>query len=128
MAGAKEIRTKIASVKNTQKITRAMKMVAAARLRRAQEAILRAIYDLYPQNSTNVEAGLRLGYQMAMNAFRPDAINRVILCSDGVANVEQSVGHSDIGEIEEVADEFEFAGVHRYGGRGVDDRARARRA
>lgn len=37
MAVGKEIRTKIKSVKNTQKITRAMEMVAASKMRRAQE-------------------------------------------------------------------------------------------
>lgn len=37
MAGGKEIRTKIGSIKNTQKITRAMEMVAASKMRRAQE-------------------------------------------------------------------------------------------
>jgi len=37
MAGAKEIRGKIASIQNTQKITRAMEMVAASKMRRAQE-------------------------------------------------------------------------------------------
>lgn len=37
MAGAKEIRTKIASIKNTQKITRAMEMVAASKMRKTQE-------------------------------------------------------------------------------------------
>jgi len=37
MAGAKEIRTQIASIKNTQKITRAMEMVAASKMRRAKE-------------------------------------------------------------------------------------------
>jgi len=42
MANLKAIRKRISSVKNTQKITRAMKMVAAARLRRAQQAILQA--------------------------------------------------------------------------------------
>ena len=36
MAGAKEIRTKIASIKSTQKITRAMQMVAASKMRKAQ--------------------------------------------------------------------------------------------
>ena len=36
MAGAKEIKTKIASVKNTQKITSAMEMVAASKMRKAQ--------------------------------------------------------------------------------------------
>lgn len=38
MATIKDLRTRIKSVKNTQKITRAMKLVAAAKLRRAQEA------------------------------------------------------------------------------------------
>ena len=42
MANLRDIRRRINSVKSTQKITRAMKMVAAARLRRAQEAIQRA--------------------------------------------------------------------------------------
>ncbi len=37
MSNAKEIRGKIASVKNTQKITKAMEMVAASKMRRAQE-------------------------------------------------------------------------------------------
>jgi F-type H+-transporting ATPase subunit gamma len=39
MASLRDIRTRIASVQNTQQITRAMKMVAAAKLRRAQERI-----------------------------------------------------------------------------------------
>lgn len=37
MAGAKEIRTKIVSIKKTQKITRAMEMVAASKMRKTQE-------------------------------------------------------------------------------------------
>lgn len=37
MAGAKEIRTKIASVRNTQKITKAMEMVATSKMRKTQE-------------------------------------------------------------------------------------------
>ncbi len=41
MAGLKEVRIRIASVKSTQQITNAMKMVAASKLRRAQNAILR---------------------------------------------------------------------------------------
>ena len=42
MASLKAIRRRIASVKSTQQITRAMKLVAAARLRRAQEALTAA--------------------------------------------------------------------------------------
>lgn len=37
MPGAKEIRTQISSIKNTQKITRAMEMVAASKMRKAQD-------------------------------------------------------------------------------------------
>ena len=42
MATLKAIRRRISSVKSTQQITRAMKLVSAARLRRAQEALLNA--------------------------------------------------------------------------------------
>ena len=40
MAGAKEIRTQIKSIGNTQKITKAMEMVAASKMRRAQDRML----------------------------------------------------------------------------------------
>jgi Ca-activated chloride channel homolog len=49
--------------------------------------ILNVIEGLTPEGSTNAEAGLRLGYKMAARAYRDGANNRVILCSDGVANV-----------------------------------------
>lgn len=42
MANLKDIKRRIASVKNTQQITRAMKMVSAAKMRRAQSALLEA--------------------------------------------------------------------------------------
>ena len=42
MPSLRDIRTRIGSVKNTRQITKAMKMVSAAKLRRAQEAITRA--------------------------------------------------------------------------------------
>ena len=43
MANKKEIRTKIGSVKNTQKITKAMEMVAASKMRRTQETMKKAL-------------------------------------------------------------------------------------
>ncbi|AEI15338.1 ATP synthase gamma chain [Flexistipes sinusarabici DSM 4947] len=43
MSGMRDIKRKIGSVKNTQKITNAMKMVSAAKLRRAQEAMEAAL-------------------------------------------------------------------------------------
>ena len=42
MPSLRDIRTRIGSVKNTRQITKAMKMVSAAKLRRAQDAIVRA--------------------------------------------------------------------------------------
>ncbi|MBA2717043.1 MAG: von Willebrand factor type A domain-containing protein [Propionibacteriales bacterium] len=54
---------------------------------RNTEAIVQAIDNLRPGGSTNLEAGLRLGYREARTAYRPDAVNAVILASDGVANV-----------------------------------------
>ena len=40
MAGLKEIRNRIASVKTTRQVTSAMKMVSAAKLKKAQDAIM----------------------------------------------------------------------------------------
>jgi Ca-activated chloride channel family protein len=50
-------------------------------------AIRQAIEQLAPTGSTNAEAGIALGYDVAVRNFRPGSINRVLLCSDGVANV-----------------------------------------
>jgi Ca-activated chloride channel family protein len=55
-----------------------------------RQRILDTIYSLRTDGATNAEAGLRLGYQLAYQAMRPGAINRVILCSDGVANVGET--------------------------------------
>jgi Ca-activated chloride channel family protein len=59
-----------------------------------QNKILRAIHALQPEGATNAEAGLRLAYERANRAFNPEGINRVILCSDGVANVGQTGAES----------------------------------
>ena len=64
-----------------------------------RNTILNAIYSLRTEGSTNAEAGLQLGYHMAMNAYRPGGINRVILCSDGVANVGQTGPDAILGAI-----------------------------
>ena len=53
----------------------------------AREEILDAINALEPESVTNAEAGLHLGYTLALQNARSGSINRVILCSDGVANV-----------------------------------------
>ncbi len=52
-----------------------------------RRAILSAIDQLHPDGRTNAAAGLSLGYQLADEALIRHGTNRVILCSDGVANV-----------------------------------------
>ena len=56
MASLKEIKTRIASVKSTLKITSAMKLVASAKLRKAQAAISGALP--YEQKLHNILGGL----------------------------------------------------------------------
>src|SRR5690606_37741207 len=50
-----------------------------------RETLRAAIDRLVVEGSTNVEAGLVLGYQEAARAFRDGATNRVVLLSDGLA-------------------------------------------
>src|ERR1700723_2820206 len=59
MASLKEMRNRIASVKATQKITKAMQMVAAAKLRRSQDAAQNA--RPYAQRMAAVIANLAAG-------------------------------------------------------------------
>lgn len=51
------------------------------------DALKRAIDSIYPGGSTNLHAGLMLGYREAQKNFERDATNRVILLTDGIANV-----------------------------------------
>jgi len=67
MAGSKEIRTKIKSVENTRKITRAMEMVAAAKMRKAQERMRAA--RPYAEKIRNVAAHLSRANPEYRHAF-----------------------------------------------------------
>lgn len=51
-----------------------------------KESIYQVIESLYPDGSTNAEEGLSQGYSIAMQYFLRDGNNRIIFCSDGVAN------------------------------------------
>ena len=67
--------------------------------------ILKAIQGLRPEGATNAEAGLVKGYRLASRAFDPEAVNRVILCSDGVASVGRTGPDSILAQIREYANE-----------------------
>ncbi len=86
MAGQlKEVRNRIKSVQSTQQITKAMKMVSAAKLRRAQDAILQMrpyaqkLQDLLSNIVSNSEAGAG----MALASERPvEKVLLIVITSD----------------------------------------------
>ncbi len=84
MAGAKEIRTKISSIKNTQKITKAMQMVAASKMRKAQERMRLA--RPYAEKLREVIGHLRLAnpdYKHPFLADRPvKAVGVIVIATD----------------------------------------------
>ena len=51
-----------------------------------KESIKRLISGIQPGSSTNIHAGLMLGYQEALRNYRREATNRVVLLTDGIAN------------------------------------------
>jgi F-type H+-transporting ATPase subunit gamma len=84
MAGAKEIRGKIASIKNTQKITKAMEMVAASKMRKAQERMRAA--RPYAEKIRKIIGHLRqvnLDYKHPFTLERPvQAVGIVVISTD----------------------------------------------
>jgi Ca-activated chloride channel family protein len=55
-----------------------------------RDGVLSAIDELRPQESTNAAAGLALGYDLAMEMRTEGRMTRVVLISDGVANVGET--------------------------------------
>jgi F-type H+-transporting ATPase subunit gamma len=84
MPSLKHIRTQIASKKSTQKITRAMKLVAASRLRRAQDAIVAARPYANALGEAIAEVALRAGPEShpLLDQRAPERITMVLLTSD----------------------------------------------
>lgn len=86
MAGQlKEVRNRIKSVQSTQQITKAMKMVSAAKLRRAQDAILQMRpYAQKLQNLlSNIVSNSAGGGEMALAAERPiEKVLLIVITSD----------------------------------------------
>jgi F-type H+-transporting ATPase subunit gamma len=84
MAGAKEIRSKIASIKNTQKITKAMEMVAASKMRKAQDRMRAA--RPYAEKIRKLVGHLRLvnlDYKHPFTLERPvTAVGVVVISTD----------------------------------------------
>lgn len=84
MANLKEVKTRINSVISTQQITKAMKMVAAAKLRRAQDNIIqmRPYAQKLGEVLENVSAGLESGQSSFSTKREEDNILIVAISSD----------------------------------------------
>ena len=85
MAGLKEVRIRIASVKSTQQITNAMKMVAASKLRKAQMAVvkLRPYAAKLQEILQNLSGSIEESSENAYTANRPaDKILIVVVTSN----------------------------------------------
>jgi F-type H+-transporting ATPase subunit gamma len=84
MPGTKEIRTKIASVKSTQKITKAMQMVATSKMRRAQERMkLARPYALKMRNVIGHLTEANPDYRHPFLVTRePKAIGIIVISTD----------------------------------------------
>jgi len=84
MPGAKEIRSKISSIKSTQKITKAMEMVAASKMRRAQERMRAA--RPYAEKIRTVIGHIRLANPDFRHPFlqerEPKSVGFIVLSTD----------------------------------------------
>jgi F-type H+-transporting ATPase subunit gamma len=77
MANLKEVKTRISSVISTQQITKAMKMVAAAKLRKAQENIMQM--RPYAQKLGEVLENVSNGLESGENAFASERDQKVVI-------------------------------------------------
>jgi len=84
MPGAKEIRSKIGSVKNTQKITRAMEMVAASKIRRTQQRMNAA--RPYADGISKIASHLYHARPDYTPPYREEQVDRVYLARNLFAN------------------------------------------
>src|SRR5690606_17901012 len=85
MPSLKEVRNRITSVNSTMQITKAMKMVAAAKLRRAQDAIIqmRPYANKLNELIATVSANTEVGSQSPYTAVRPvEKVLVVVVTSD----------------------------------------------
>ncbi len=79
-------------------------MTSAAR----REAIESAIHPLTPLQGTNAQAGLRLGFEHMHAHLAKGASHRVVLLSDGVANV----GNTDGNQLSNETERYRKQGIH----------------
>lgn len=72
-----------------------------------KKQIIKAINKLRASGSTNAEGGIKIAYEMVAENYMSGGINRVILCSDGDANV----GRVSPDELIEIVKEYKDLGI-----------------
>ena len=83
--------------------------------------IARAIDALQTEGATNLEDGLNIGYSLAAAAFDPKVTNRVIVCSDGVANNGVTDAEALLKGVQESASKGIWLSVLGFGMGNVND-------
>jgi Ca-activated chloride channel family protein len=84
-------------------------------------ALVSAINRLQAGGSTNAEEGIVAGYEMAAKHYRKGCINRVILCSDGVANVGRTGPEAILKQIKKYSDEGIYLSTIGFGMNNYND-------
>ncbi|WP_199610100.1 F0F1 ATP synthase subunit gamma [Flocculibacter collagenilyticus] len=118
MAGGKEIKTKIGSIKNTQKITSAMEMVAASKMKKAQERM--ASSRPYAENMRKVIGHIAQGNLEYRHPYLEERevkrVGYIIISSDrglcgGLNTNEFKAAAKDIKHYQDSGVEIDFAAI-----------------
>ncbi|NLG36266.1 MAG: VWA domain-containing protein, partial [Lentisphaerae bacterium] len=83
--------------------------------------ILMTIDGLQTSGSTNLEEGMRLAYELARRAFQPGASNRVLLLSDGAANLGSASAEEILAVVADSRRQGIFCSVFGVGRGGYND-------
>lgn len=116
MAGRKDVKSRISSVKNIHKITRAMEMVAAARLRRAEQRIerLRPYADAIRRMSRQVAEAAGKVPQVPVLAQHDQLSNAAVLMISGDRGLAGSFNSNILRRSFQVQREFDREGVGHH--------------
>jgi Ca-activated chloride channel family protein len=104
LAAQLDARDEVAIVTFTNEARLVLPMTSGADRSRIESAI----HPLTPQQGTNVQAGLLLGFEHLSQHLEPGASNRIVLLSDGVANV----GNTDAERLTAETERFRKQGIY----------------
>lgn len=83
------------------------RLIAEAQTRESQKAAVQSALAYRPEGGTNLEAGLKAAYESAQRNYLPSGSNRVILLTDGAANL----GNINAGDLAEYVVEQRKQGI-----------------